>query len=836
MTLSELPVGETSVITKIRGRGAFRKRIIEMGFVVGMEVTAVKKAPLQDPIVYRVLGSDVSLRKSESDLIEIVSEEDVVELYGGDFGGVVDTKVLKETAVKKEKIIEVVLVGNPNCGKTTIFNIASHSRERVGNYGGVTVESKTGVYKFGEYTIKLVDLPGTYSLSTYSPEELYVRDYIIEHAPDIVLNVVDTSHLERNLYLTTQLIDMDVKVVAALNMFDEFEKEGDKFDYEALGKMIGIPFVPTVGSKEKGVNELFERVIEVYEGKDSSVRSVHVNYGVAVERAVANLQEIIFRSKARIANRISTRFLALKLLEGDQDICRAFEECDFGDELQTTAGKERERLLTDFKEDVETILAEARYGFIAGALQETLKANPIKRIGKSERIDSVLTHRILGLPIFALFMWTTFYLTFEVGKYPMNWLEAGVGTLSSFLSGVLPAGVARDFFIDGVIGGAGGVLVFLPNIVLLYFFISLMEDTGYMARAVFIMDAAMHKMGLHGKSFIPLLMGFGCNVPAILSSRIIENRKDRLVTMLINPFMSCSARLPVYVLFISAFFTEYRGLILFLLYLTGILLAFLSALLFKKTLFRSEESPFVMELPPYRVPTLKSIVRHMWYRASHYLKKIGGVILAASIIIWALGYFPRNIEYSKNYDTKILENENRFLQASASGDFSENELKKLKNEIEDKNNELELEREAERQSKSYIGRLGRAVLPALEPLGFDWKMSVSVLTGIAAKEIVVGTLGVLYQADDPEGEASIVEKIKEQEYRIGSRSGEKVFTPVVALSFMAFILIYFPCVGVLSAIRKESGSIKWALFSMAYTTTLAWIAAFLVYRIGSLIA
>lgn len=809
MNLLQLEVGEKAIITKVKGRGAFRKRIIEMGFVAGKEITAVQRAPLNDPVEYNIMGYNVSLRNSEAALIEIVSESEARVSRGNGMGSLPGELLLRETAREREKTINIALVGNPNSGKTTIFNFASHSRERVGNYGGVTVDAKEAKFRLGDYQFNITDLPGTYSLTAYSPEELFVRDYIFSNLPDVVVNIVDASNLERNLYLTTQLIDMDIKVVVALNMYDDLEKQGDKLDYHRLGKLLGIPFVPTVASKGKGIRELFQKIIEVHEDREKTLRHIHINYGENFEQAIIALQEKIrIPENEFITNNISPRFLSIKLMEKDKRTANRISRCINAGQILATATEHINRIEKDLQEDTESLITDARYGFISGAIMETLKPSPEKKVRKSDLIDQLITHRYWGIPIFLLFMYITFFATFRLGQYPMEWIEQLVEFASDALRSRMADSWFKDLLVQGIIGGVGGVIVFLPNILLLYFFISIMEDTGYMARAVFIMDKFMHRIGLHGKSFIPMVMGFGCNVPAILSTRIIESRRDRLITMLINPFMSCSARLPVYVLFISAFFVKYQGTILFALYFTGILLAIGSSLLFSKLFFRKQDIPFVMELPPYRMPTFRSIIKHMWFRAEQYLRKIAGVILVASIIIWALGYFPRH-----------------HVSASDSG--------KNKTSLTE---QTELEARLMQQENSYIGQLGKTIQPVMGPLGFDWRMSVAILTGVAAKEVVVGTLGVLYLEDPdvPENSTTLISKLQSQTYNSGPNAGQPVFNSVVAMSFMLFILIYFPCVGVLAAIRKESGSWKWPAFVVLYTTTLAWLVAFSYYQVASL--
>ncbi len=813
MRLSQLKDNEVGYITKVRGRGAFRKRITEMGFVKGKKITVIKNAPLKDPVEYSIMGYEVSLRRSEASLIEVITKEEAKQLEINKYNGVISEEILKTSARKKGKEIQVALVGNPNSGKTSLFNFASRSKEHVGNYSGVTVDSKSAQCKIRDYTLNITDLPGTYSLSTYSPEELLVRKYIFGEMPDVIINVVDASNLERNFYLTTQLIDMDIKVIIALNMYDELRKKGDEFDFKSLGKMIGIPIIPTIGSKGFGINDLFKKVIEVYEDKDPTVRHIHINYGKDVEKSIRNIQDEIWENK-KLTDIVSSRFYAIKLLEKDASANFTLSKWGNYETIKEVAEKEIKKLESLITEDSETIITDAKYGFIAGALKETYKGNINTRRKKTEKIDKFLTHKYLGFPFFIFFLWFMFQSTFTLGQYPMEWIDLFVNLLGESISKIMADGPLKDLLIDGVIGGVGGVIIFLPNILILFFFISLMEDTGYMARAAFIMDRLMHKIGLHGKSFIPLIMGFGCNVPAIMATRTIENRQNRILTMLINPFMSCSARLPVYVLIISAFFVERPGLVLFSMYIIGIAVAAIVAIIFKKTIFKSKETPFVMELPPYRVPTLRNLTRHMWFKGAQYIKKMGGIILVASIIIWALGYYPKNIEYSVNYDEKI----EQITKENAS-----NKDEQIHQILADKN--------SEKQAKSYIGRIGKFIEPVMKPLGFDWKMSVSILSGVAAKEIVVSTMGVLYQVEEEESLNNLINRLQNEK----DENGNPVFTPLVAYGFLIFILLYFPCIASIVAISKESGHWKWAIFTMLYTTFLAWFMSLLIHQIGSLI-
>lgn len=785
MELSELTNGQSAYIQKVNGRGAFRKRINEMGFVVGTKIKAIKKAPLQDPVEYELMGYRVSLRMSEAAMIEVSDTIDSCVDNNEPFKGMIaDGDYTTTNGDVTTKKITVALVGNPNCGKTTLFNHATGSRERVGNYSGVTVDMKTAVWNYGGYRIELADLPGTYSLSEYSPEELYVSDCLTGNTPDVVINMVDASNLERNLFLTTQLIDMDVKVVIALNMYDELIAKGDSLDYDTLGKMLGIPIVPTTASKGIGIDELCRCIIEIHEDRNSTYRHLHINFGDDINSALTHIKAKIHRESG-LSLKYHRQYVAIKLLERDShvmDIVKSYEESD---EIICTAKEEVEKIERYYGNLSDAVIADARYSFIRGALKETyVTKNEANRRGYGA--DIVLTNKWFGIPVFLLILGLMFQITFSLGNYPMEWIESGIGLLSEFVDSVIPNGILNDLIVDGVIAGVGGVLVFLPNIILLFLFISLLEDSGYMARAAFIMDKLMHKIGLHGKSFIPMLMGFGCNVPAVLATRTLENRKDRLVTMLIIPFMSCSARLPIYILLVSAFFSAYKGLILLSIYVVGILIAILSALIFNKIVLRRNEAPFVMELPPYRMPSPRNTLRHTWVKSKQYISKMGGIILVASILIWSLGYFPRN----------------------------ENPQTGGQSQIE----------------SSYIAQLGHFISPVIEPLGYDWKIGVSLISGVAAKEIVVSTMSVLYHSDSDEDLASI---LKEQRFTSGDKVGEPVYSPLIAYSLMMFILIYFPCIAVVAAIKKEAG-IKWAILCVIYTTSLAWVVTFAINQIGSL--
>lgn len=829
MRLSELHTGEKAFIVKVNGSGAFRKRILEMGFVRGQEVKAILNAPLKDPIKYEIMEYEVSLRRSEAVLIEISMlkedtqyappNEDII--FDDDEPSSYQQTTPENdfrTLENSSKTITVALVGNPNAGKTSIFNLASGAHEHVGNYSGVTVNAKEGYMRHKGYTFRLVDLPGTYSLSAYSPEELYVRKYIFEKKPDIILNVVSASALERNLYLTTELIDLNVPIVVALNMYDELQDSGRTFDHESLGEMLGIPFVPTVGKRGQGIPELLDRVICVHEQRCVAQKpDVKIPYGRVLEKSI-HVMERELMSKHIALPAMPLRYVCIKLLEGDKAIDERVAQEPKSGEIFARRDKERAYIEKLLREDPESAFTNARYGFIAGGLTETL-SEKTNFSDKTSAIDAIVTNKYVGFPLFFVFMWVMFEATFRLGAYPMDWIEQLVAFIGNGVRAHMPDGVLKDLIIDGIIGGVGGVIVFLPNIVILYAFIAFMEDSGYMARAAFIMDKVMHRMGLHGKSFIPLIMGFGCNVPAIMSTRTIESRNSRMITMLIVPFMSCSARLPVYLLFVGAFFSRYASVVLLGLYATGILLAVLTALLFRKTFFKKEDTPFVMELPPYRMPTVKSVMIHMWDRSWQYLRKMGGVILVASIIIWFLGYFPQDKTRDAQFDEQLAQIETQYTQNT----ISEDEKDALAADVAHHRNTAH-------QEESYIGQIGKFIEPVMRPLGFDWKISVSLLSGMAAKEIVISTMGVIYTGDS-EDQQSLQTRLQQESYA----DGTPVFTPLVIIGFLLFVLIYFPCIATIAAIKEESHSWKWALFSVFYSTGLAWFVAFLVHQIGLLL-
>ena len=797
MQLSELKTGEKGIIVKVSGHGGFRKRIIEMGFIKGKTVEVLVNAPLKDPVKYKIMGYEISLRHTEAAQVEVVKTKSEMphENYNVEEGHLTigsDKVKYHSQALEKHREINVALVGNPNCGKTSLFNYASGAHERVGNYSGVTVDAKEGVAMFKGYKFNLVDLPGTYSLSAYSPEELYVRKQIVEKTPDIVLNVIDTSNLERNLYLTTQLIDMNILMVGALNMYDEIETRGDKLDSNKLSELLGFPLVPTVFKSGDGVEQLFTTIIQVYEGtyKKTPVRHIHINHGTYIENAIAEMQEHL-KQYREVRRQFSTRYLAIKLLENDKEIEKAISKLPDYDEIIKHRDDAAERLKEETHEDSETAVMDAKYGFIHGALKEIgyAEGKDTDNYKITHKIDALVTHKWLGFPLFFLLIFFMFFVTFNIGQYPMDWIDAGVGALSDWLNGIMPEGPLRAMIVDGAIAGVGSVIIFLPQILILYMFISFMEDSGYMARAAFIMDKLMHSMGVHGKSFIPLIMGFGCNVPAVMATRTIESRRSRLITMLVLPLMSCSARLPIYIMIVGTFFAvKYQTPIMILLYSIGIILAVLMSRVFSKFLIKGEDTPFVMELPPYRFPTAKAIGRHTWEKGKQYLKKMGGIILVASIIVWALGYFP--------HDDSLPQQE--------------------------------------QQEQSYIGRIGKTIEPVFRPQGFDWKLDVSLIAGVGAKEIVASTMGVLY-ANDEEVADDTIEDQSERYANLRQKMTADGITPLIAFAYLLFVLIYFPCIATIAAIKGETGSWKWALFTACYTTGLAWIVSAIVYQAGKAI-
>ena len=812
MKLSELGTGERGVIVKVSGHGSFRKRIREMGFVRGYKVKVILNAPLRDPIEYEIIGYKISLRREEASKIEVISESEAKKLLTErEALPAIETddqyieREMSTLAAERRKEIRVALVGNPNCGKTSLFNMASGSREHVGNYSGVTVDAKEGLFEYGGYHFRIVDLPGTYSLSAYSPEELYVRRNLVEEVPDVVINVVDASNLQRNLYLTTQIIDMNLRVVMALNMYDELVAKGDQLDIKQLGYLLGMPIVPTVSRTGAGIQDLFDTVIQIYENQDPHLaRHIHINHGSELESSIREIKDLL-KKNTDLRYKYSTRYLSIKYLENDKEVEGVVEALPNRDEIISARFQEQKRIKEIFNSSVESAMIDARYAFVQGALAETWKPYQGKRRRTTitEKIDAFVTNRWAAFPLFFIILYLVFNGTFVLGEYPMRWIEWLISGISSFASSLMQDGWLKDLMVDGIIGGVGSVLVFLPNILLLYLFISLLEDSGYMARGAFIMDRLMHKIGLHGKSFIPMIMGFGCNVPAVMATRTIENRKSRIITMLIIPLMSCAGRMPVYILIAGAFFPRHAGLVLLGLYALGIFLAIIAAKVMSR-FFKEDDLPFVMELPPYRIPTAKSILRHTWEKGRQYLQKMSGIILVCSMAIWFLSYFPNHDAYDNV---------------------------------------------KQQQENSFIGYIGKAIEPVLKPLGFDWRMGVGIVSGIGAKELVVSSLGVMYADDEPVGAAVALDPEGEPDADgnpdsdPAAESGAdtrlqralvKSVTPAGALAYMVFILLYFPCIATFVAIKQEGGGWKWAIITAVYTIILAWVAAFITFNIASL--
>lgn len=792
MKLSDLKTGQHATIVTVQGHGSFRKRIVEMGFVRGKDVEVLLNAPLQDPVKYKVMGYEISLRRQEAEMIVVdtdPSHQQPVVNHGTMTDTVQDT-CDQSLPAHVGNTINVALIGNPNCGKTSLFNFASGAHGHVGNYSGVTVDASEARATCDGFVFNLTDLPGTYSLSCYSPEELYVREHLMKRHPDVVINVIDSSNLERNLYLTTQLVDMNVRMVCALNMYDEFERRGDTLDTQTLSTLFGVPFVCTSFKSGRGVQELFREVISVFEDCNASVRHIHINHGHEIESGIAHIQQYLKRNEV-VRTLFSTRYMAIKLLEHDDRAEAYVAKMENAKEIMAARDAAELRVKEEKKTDSETAIMDAKYGFIHGALTEAGFRQGTKEdtYRMTHFIDDVLSNKYLGFPIFFLILYVMFQTTFSLGQYPMDWIESAVSWLGEQASALMPEGPMRSMLVDGVIGGVGAVIVFLPQILILYFFISLMEDSGYMARAAFIMDKLMHKMGLHGKSFIPLIMGFGCNVPAIMATRTIESRRSRLITMLILPFMSCSARLPIYIMIIGTFFAaQYRSWVMIMLYVIGVIVAIIVSKVFSSFVVKGEDTPFVMELPPYRWPTPKAIGRHTWEKGKEYLKKMGGIILVASIVVWALGYFPHDESLSP----------------------------------------------VQQKEQSYIGSIGKAVEPVFELQGFNWKLDVSLIAGVGAKEIVASTIGVIYSGDDSFGDDDSFSDDTAKYSRLRNQMLADGITPLAAFSYLLFVLLYFPCIATVIAIRNETGSWSWAAFSAFYTTAIAWIVSMLVYQIGSL--
>jgi len=708
-----------------------------------------------------------------------------------------------------KKSVTIALAGNPNSGKTTIFNNITGTRQKVGNWPGVTVEKKEGsVSRFG-YDIKIIDLPGTYSLTPFSIEEIVARDFVLDESPDVVIDIIDASNLERSLYLATQLRELDCKVLFALNMADVAFSRGTKIDADKMSELLNVPVVFTTGNKNKGIDHLLKTAIELAESKSKISQKRKVKHSKDIEDSISKLQSFI---EERLEQNFpyNIRWTAIMLLENDKIVRERIRQKTGNKSLEILQEVERHRkhLLDRFDDDPEIVMTDERYGFIAGIIKEVVTTSRKRRIDTSRNVDLVLTNRFVGLPIFILFIWIMFQTTFAVGSYPMEWLDNGVNWLSTILETSLPDSLFKDLLLNGIITGVGSVIIFLPNILILFLFIAIFEDTGYMSRAAFLMDKIMHLIGLHGKSFIPMLMGFGCSVPAIMATRTLESNKDRILTILITPFMSCSAKLPIYILLAGTFFSARAGTVIFLIYITGIILSIITGRLFRSTLFKGADAPFVMELPPYRVPMIKSLIIHMWDRSKMFLKKMGGIILVGSVIVWMLTAFPRNINYSMDYNEEINK-----IDASFTEKQKKAEITKLK-----------LAEKAEKAEKSFMGRIGKTIAPVFAPIGIDWRGSVALLTGFVAKEIVVSTFGILYATEETDESDALKNALLSSE-----------MTSLSALALMVFVLLYLPCVATIATIRRETGSLKWTLFSVVYSTSMAWSVAFCIYQGGKIL-
>ncbi|MEL7671614.1 ferrous iron transport protein B [Methanobacterium sp.] len=694
--------------------------------------------------------------------------------------------------------IKIALAGNPNVGKSTLFNQLTGMKQHVGNWPGKTVEKKEGSFKYKGNEFDVIDLPGNYSLTAYSVEEIVSRDYIVDENPDVIVNIVDAANLERNLYLTVQMMELGANLVLALNMNKFADEKGFKINIHKLSQLLGIPVVKIEAVDKTGFNELMKKVLEV--SKSPHNVSSRIEYGNEISEHVNQLEKIINKNVSTI--NAPSSWTALKLLENDKEVVKKIEETQKGPNVLSEVKKIQKHLNDVFGDDVDAAVTDARYGFIAGLMQESVQKPKIDKVTRSDLIDRVVTNKYLGIPIFLIIMWLTFQITFTAGAPFQDLIDSWFGWLGDTISAYLGPGFVTSFIVDGIIGGVGGVAVFIPMIFLLFLILAILEDSGYLARAAFVMDKLMHKLvGLHGKSFIPMILGFGCCVPGIMATRTLENEKDRFLTMLIVPFMSCSARLPVYALIIAAFFTAYQGWVLFSIYMLGIVVAIIMASIFKKTLFKGMSAPFVMELPPYRRPTVKGALLHMWERGYLFIRKMGTIILALSIVIWVLSSLPVGVEYGSQ--------------------------------------------------ESITGQVGTAIAPVFAPLGFgEWQASVAVIFGFLAKEVVVSTFGTIYgvgedspgeqTSNEVSGDNASTEATSSQEEAPEEDAGfisaiQKLFTPLSAYAFMAFVLLYIPCLAVLSAIRRETNSWKWPAFSAGYTLVVAYVVSFTIYQGGLLL-
>ncbi len=721
-----------------------------------------------------------------------------------------------------QRTLTIALAGNPNSGKTTIFNAITGTRQKVGNWPGVTVEKKEGSVTWKSHDLMIVDLPGTYSLTPFSIEEIVARNYVLDEAPDVVIVIIDASNLERSLYLATQIRELDCKVVFALNMADQAQSRGIKIDAEKLSELLDVPVVFTVGNKGRGIDQLLEKTIDLANTQRKPPLR-RVRYSLEIEKSISVLKSLLSTELDSLLP-YNPRWTAVKLIEDDAIIKERLAALSESKSriLIEAAEAQREYLRARFNDDPEIVTTDERYGFISGIIKEVQTTSTLQRVDRSRAIDLVLTNRYLGIPIFFIFIWAMFQITFTLGAYPQAWIESAMGWITGTAGRVMPDGMLRDLVLDGILQGIGTVIVFLPNILILFFCIALFEDTGYMARTAFLMDKIMHLVGLHGKSFIPMLMGFGCNVPAIMAARTLESRTDRILTVLITPFMSCSAKLPVYIVLAGGFFGARAGSVIFGIYLTGIVISILSGRLFRSTLFKGADAPFVMELPPYRMPMFKSLMIHMWDRSKIFIQRMGGVILVGSTIIWAMANFPRNPAIESQYATQAAT-----LRAQYSDQLSRaaaSERAAIAKNLEAALFSLDQRKKAHQAADSLLGRIGRGIEPFFEPLGIEWRGGIALLSGFVAKEIVVSTLGVLYPSKEGQASQNLTNALRE--------SG---MTPSSALAMMVFVLLYLPCLGTVAAIRRETGSTRWMLFSIGYSTSVAWLMAFIVYQGGRLI-
>ncbi|NLA24107.1 MAG: ferrous iron transport protein B [Bacteroidales bacterium] len=783
MLLSEVHAGSIYVVASLSGRWGIRRKLVDMGIDNGAKI---KIKRIDNESIHFTINGHIRLRKLPlvyAPFVTVVSAD--AEDLSTQIEGICN--VIPVVSFGDETILQEIFDFKPEVLKETKVHHSNHD-------------------------IIFTHLPKTTSISGCSSEEKAIRELITSKYPDLVVGVIDATDLENQLYLASFFIGMDVKMMLILNNIDVLTEKGQKLDYEHLGKMLGTPILAYNGEQDKDI--IIRTLLNIHHNTEPFVRHIHINFGTTLERAISKVKKHI-KKDMQLSEEIAPRYTALRLLEGDANVMKSISYHTRCEKRQCVINTEVSRVERLFGSDIKDVIHEARLAYIKGGIKENLNAIGSTRSQLAgKKVDKILTHKRWGIPIFFAFIFITFFVTFEIGKYPSEWLESGVLLLGNYLNGIMEEGAFKSLIIDGVIGGVGGILVYLPNIFILFFFIGLLETSGYLSRGAFLVDKYMHRIGLHGKSFIPLIMGFGCTVPAVMATRMLDDRKNRIVTMLILPFMSCSAKLPVYVLLIAAFFPSNPTLVLVSLYLIGIIFAIITAFIFNKTLFRKKEIPYVMQLPPYRKPSGRLLMHFTWIRGREYLKKIAGIILIASVIIWALGYFPREVNYSQDYDALIAQVEKT--------DPTEARI-------------LELTKEAERHQQSYIGKLGNFIQPVMSPLGFDWKMSISVLTGIAGKEIVVSTMGVLYQATEESGESaeSLPVKLRGEKYHSGPRIGEPVYTKVSAYAFLMFILLYFPCMGVVVAVWKESERFKWSLFTILYTTGLAWVMSFIIYQVGT---